>query len=426
MADCPRPIQVCGPQTVAEGTAADCPDWEVCLPFGARLYQQDGCVRYVPGTPPEDGVYGLVTIQNGCIVDMEAEPVSKYQSDPCAPVPCPCDSSEDGESNLCNPSTKSGNQYECDAAGRPYAHAYVQAGDNVTVEGNGTSTNPYVISASDGDSGITNVRTNTGSVLTVSVSNGTATIDHATGYNEQTINGMTFDAYGHLKDYSSTSASTSITAVIGTGGVKATTESSVVTVSLDDVTNKLDGQYLLGGYIVEVDAYNRLYNITKEITDVEGTYQWGAYNVTLNDLGSVTNVEAVAESAPVFHAFLASEETTTQHTMTFTMRYTSRAVIDVYAVLPDTTVTSGTTTTTQTTPFEPSFYIDDERHQNTLDLSSGESKHVRLYVTGSLGAGTHTLNIRCDNFPTDTNMSVQITLVTTFDTTTSTEDETEE
>lgn len=420
MADCPRPVQVCGPQTVAEGTSAECPDWEVCLPFGGRLYQQDGCVRHVPGTPPEDGVYGLVTVQNGCIVSMEPEPVAKYQSDPCAPVPCPCDSSEDGGGNLCNPSTKSGNQYECDASGRPYAHAYVQAGDNVTVSGNGTSTNPYIVSSSLGDAGITNVRSNT-SAITVSVSNNVATVSHATGYNAQTINGMVFDAYGHLVDYSSSSASTTVNGIIGTNGISAETNNAgIVTIGLESPAHTLAGQYLLGGYTVEIDANNRVYNISQEISAVAGSYTFGAYAVTVNDYGSITDIAALSGAASAFHAFLASESTTSQHTLTFTMPYSSRAVVDVYANVPGTTSSTGQTTVT---PFDPTFYIDGERHHNTLDLSNGASKHIRLFVTGALGIGTHELNIRCSTFPTNTDTSVQITLVTAFDSTTSTEDE---
>ena len=85
---CPRVLQKCEPQEIASGKYS-CPDWSVCLPWGGRLYQVEGCVRYEPGTPPPDGVYGLFTIKDGCIVSAEAEPVSVYHPDPCAPIPFP-------------------------------------------------------------------------------------------------------------------------------------------------------------------------------------------------------------------------------------------------------------------------------------------------------------------------------------------------
>ena len=102
MSKCPRPIQKCEPQ-VLPSTAEVCPDWSVCLPWGGRLYQTEGCVRYEPGTPPPDGVYGLFTLKDGCFIKAEEHPSDVYHPDPCAPVPCPCDSEGEGSGNLCNP-----------------------------------------------------------------------------------------------------------------------------------------------------------------------------------------------------------------------------------------------------------------------------------------------------------------------------------
>ena len=40
-----RMVPDCG-DSEQKGTAEGfCPDWDVCLPFGGRLYSRDGCVQ---------------------------------------------------------------------------------------------------------------------------------------------------------------------------------------------------------------------------------------------------------------------------------------------------------------------------------------------------------------------------------------------
>ena len=186
MSKCPRPIQKCEPQ-VLPSTAEVCPDWSVCLPWGGRLYQTEGCVRYEPGTPPPDGVYGLFTLKDGCFIKAEEHPSDVYHPDPCAPVPCPCDSEGEGSGNLCNPSTAVGNLYSCDAAGKPLVKVYIEGQSNITVTGNATLGISGTVTAAQtinvGEGGAT-VEVNPGSSLTMSTGfggDGTATLTKAGG-----------------------------------------------------------------------------------------------------------------------------------------------------------------------------------------------------------------------------------------------------
>lgn len=329
MADCPKPVRSCAPQTLVEAAAPVCEDWTACLPFGATLSYENGCLKYTPGEPPEDGVYGLVTVQNGCIVGMDAEPVAKYQSDACAPVPCPCSEDSDTASDFCDASSVTGNLYSCDSTGKPLVRAYINGGDNVSVTGYGTLSNPFVISIDQGDAGVTSLRSTT-DALVVSPNTGAVEISHKEGWNEQTINGMVFDKYGHLVDYDSTTSSTSLIGVVGTNGVSASTDSSgIVTVKLEDPTNKLTGDYLLGGWKMTLDSWNRVYNMSRYITVTETSYAFGPYDVTVNEFGSIEELTATNSMGNLFHALFNGDGESTTLTIDFTLRYATYLIIEL-------------------------------------------------------------------------------------------------
>lgn len=413
---CPRPIIVCDKQLVQESTAASCPDWDVCLPWGARLYQRDGCVRYEAGTPPPDGVYGQFAISNGCFITAEEYPVPKYQSDPCAPVPCPCDSADGGDSNLCNPSTVVGNLYSCDATGKPLVKAYIEGGDNVTVTGAGTSTNPFKISISLGDAGVTSLVSGS-SCLTVSPNVGAVTITHSTGYNKQTINGMVFDEYGHLVDYSESSATSEISGVIGTNGIAATNTNGIITVELEKPATSYSGEYVFGGFRVTLNAYNQITGLSNEITGMSGTYAFGAYDVTLNEYGSVTEIAESYDSSCFAGNYTHTSEAVTQRSVTFELRYPARLMVDVYANAP-----------TAAWADSLKFYLDDDPMANTVSFVSGSvsrtfedgtatvyATHVRLLASGIFRAGTHTLLLQHSaGFPLHDMLNIQVTPMTNF------------
>lgn len=423
---CPRPVQVCDEQSLAEGTPAECPDWEICLPWGGRLYQHAGCVRHEPGSPPPDGVYGTFTLQNGCFVAVAPEEVAKYQSDPCAPVPCPCDSEEGGgASNLCNPSATSGNLYECDAAGRPLVRAYVTGGTGATVTGLGTANNPFVVNIDPTEAGVMAVTSGSAVIGVSTSSRGVVTVTHAEGWNEHTINGMRFDAFGHLEGYEEPEAGTNdVTGIVGTGGITAENNRGIVTVQLENPVNAIDGTYLFGGYNVTFDNKNMVFNVEQEVLIPEGTYAFGPYDVTLNESGSIIDFENTNNLGAMVHELVTVEDgDAAQITCTFTLRTTTRIIIDIEGELsadmaegitfrvdgdPQTntrtllkSVASSTTTsnpdgTTSSTP--STYYV-----------------HIRLMPSGYYQSGEHTLNLRCaGGFPLDTQMLVSVRAVQFF------------
>lgn len=433
MSNCPRPVQVCDPQLLKNRHRQPCPDWDVCLPWGGRLYQRDGCVRYEPGKPPEDGVYGQFTIQDGCFVSAEEYPVPKYQSDPCAPVPCPCDSTGGDGGNLCNPSTVAGNLYSCDAAGKPLVKAYVNGGDNVSVTGNGTSTNPFVISIDQGDAGVLSLSSGS-SCLTVTPNSGAVEITHREGFNDQTIMGMVFDQYGHLTSYSP-QASDGITGITAGYGITVNVDqnSKIATVALQEPAYKLAGEYQLGGYRMELDQYNRVYNITRDITTTAQTYPFGAYDVTLNEYGSIEELALADFGACIQGFFTVSSAEATRRNLTFTLRTPSRLIVEVEA-----------NAETADWGEELAFFMDEDPMSNKLVFvtagpvsggddtgtgggGSGEGEpatpsayptRIKLLPSGVYAAGQHVLTLQHSaGFPLTEAISVCVTPMVNFDST---------
>lgn len=348
MSDCKERILPACDKVLQEGsTSGNCPSWSVCLPFGGNLSTEGGCVHYEPPrSVPPDGEYTKIVIVNGCIVDAKKADIPLYTSSPCAPVPAPCDcaGSGEGSGSLPDPSSQAGNLYRYDAAGRPLVRLTVQSGTGVSVTGSGTATDPLIITNTQEVKDNNYLRS--GSSAIVITGEGTAsdpkTITHKEGH-EGTIGGMTFDAFGHLVGYQKVEATDGVNAVVGNDGVSATMEQStrVVTVSLEDPVKQYAGQYLIGGYQLDLDHKNRITKIEQFLNVPEGDYAFGAYDVSVNNIGSVTairkNFDMGVEYAQYFdedNAPTTDEGGSSSRTHVFTLRNDSYLRVEYEAVIP--------------------------------------------------------------------------------------------
>lgn len=215
--DNPRPLQVCEPAPVPPAPEP-CPEWEVCLPFQGRLYSREGCIRLEKGSPPPDGVYSKLTIIDGCIVSAEKADPAMYAGASCAPVPCACGEAgaggTGGSGSLPEPSRNDGNLFEYDLSGRPLVRVTATGGDGVSVTGTGTTADPLVISAASSGTGIYMRPGNSSIEISGSgTRDDPYVITHADGH-EANINGMRFDARGHLIGFTQGSESS-----IGVNGI---------------------------------------------------------------------------------------------------------------------------------------------------------------------------------------------------------------
>ena len=290
----PKQTPVCDEKVLKEATEqGQCEDIDICLPFGGRLYTNGGCLAYEPGTAPTDGTYGKVKVQNGCIVGVEDEDASLYTASPCAPVPNPCDC--DGGVNI---SGVQGNLLYKDGSGDLAAVLHYEAGNGITMSGDGTAENPLTVAAtSSGSGGISNVLGN--DVIEVTKSGTTAIVKHKPSAAESSIIGpVCIDSYGHVIGAAEVSSDGGVLGVLGRDGVDANTDpnTNIVTVSLADMLDAPSGTWWLGGYLVDIDSKGRVTGVRQEIRTSNRTYTFGDYDVTLNGLGSITDVELNSDS----------------------------------------------------------------------------------------------------------------------------------
>ena len=308
--DChnPRMTAVCEKELESSGTPAAaaptvCESFSVCLPFGGSLTSDGQCVSYDPPTPPPDGVYDKIVIANGCIVDAQKADIPLYTAAPCAPVAGDCEGGNGGGGGgTITPSSQAGNLLTTDAAGRPLVRLNVQSGSGISVRGSGTAADPIVISAGTGGGGL--YITSLNSSIKAS-GNGTAAspikIEHAKGL-ATTVGGMQFDSQGHLISYSEPAPGAStVKALVAGDGIDVADNNGIATVSIANPANNLNGQYVFGGYKVDLDLKNRIFRVEQDITTAAGTYYFADKNVELNGYGSIENIEDSYSNSVLFH-----------------------------------------------------------------------------------------------------------------------------
>lgn len=394
MADCTlRILPTCEPTELTQATTdTGCPNWSTCLPWGGKLWSEAGCVKLVPGTPPADGVYGKVVIANGCLVGVEPDDPPLYMGRPCAPLPGACGGSS-GDTAAIDPSTMPGNLYTLDAVGRPLVRCNIEAGENISVSGDGTLENPYIISAKVEVSAVYARSTNDAIAVTGDGSREEPiTVTHKSGYSGQ-FGQMLFDAYGHCVDVvESASGVSTITGIVPGAGLTGETDrnSGVATLAIETPVNQLNGVYQMGGWDLNVDTLNRIYDIERTINLEPQTVRAGAFELDVNEFGSITGVTAGSLGAGYLFTWPAGQAATRRYG-DFTLRFD--------------TALAGVLYTTGTAAFFQglNIYIDEVlcdltpfglRLANPTDLSANGPHGIAFWANGVFGTGSHTLSIQ--------------------------------
>lgn len=280
--------------------------WSICLPWGGRLWSDGESLHVQPGSPPPDGTYGSITIAGGCIVGVGPLEVPLYTGSPCAPQPSGCGDSSSGGGGSVTPSTVAGNLYTLDAVGRPLVRCNIQAGSGVSVSGTGTAADPFVISASGGGISVQSVYAKSGNNAITVTGQGTQssplTITHKTG-KQGTVNGLVFDAYGHLIDGNSASAK-GVQAIIPGDGIDAKTDMSTgaVTIAQRAPGNVTAGDYTFGGMKTHVDSLGRLSSLQQSINlGGDQTIRAGLMQLGINSYGSITSISQSTDLGSAYY-----------------------------------------------------------------------------------------------------------------------------
>lgn len=317
-----RPLPDCGDSEQKGASEGFCPDWDVCMPFGGRLYSRGGCVQFeASATAPADGVYDRVVVQDGCIAGVAGQEVASYQPRPCTETPCDCNSGSGGGESA-DVSDDPANLITEDASGL-LAKLYATGAGGITVSGSGTQSSPLRIQAASQTARGYVQAGNTG--ISVAGSGTQASpyeVSHkaGTGPANQTIAGMRFDEYGHLASYEAPTSAGTVNGVIGRNGIEATTEisSGVVTLDLQETVQSVKGTYRLGGFDVDVDKYGRFQQIDREVSIAAGSRYFGAYLVALDALGNITDVTDTTQDRTVVYHKASKRFTGSSASITFT------------------------------------------------------------------------------------------------------------
>lgn len=313
--------------------------FDVCLPFG-RVLRYDGTGFTLEGgvnTP--DGVYGLFTVENGCITGAQEQPVCDYTPQPCTPAAAPCGDSGSGSVTL-QPGTD--NLLNFDSSGRLGAQLNYEAGDGITVTGYGTASSPLRISVDAAESESVALRS-ANSAIKVSGS-GVATdpfylehVESAAGAG--TYNGITIDDYGHVTGIEEVTGA--LTDVMAGPGLGVTASGTIRTISLNSQSD-VSGTYVVGGYSVTYDTHGIVTGISEvvRLTD-EATLDVdpAQYIFTLTQGGSVAGLTRKAAAAEDNFAeiFTPARSDTT---LTFTTAKSGYFKIQYQGLLPLTNATA--------------------------------------------------------------------------------------
>ena len=376
-----RMLASCGATTLKEPEATKCENFSFCLPFGGHVEYDGTCIRYTPGTPPADGVYSKIYIANVCIVGAEKYDPPIFSGSPCAPVPNPCDCDGSGSGSLPDPSTQSGNLFQYDAAGRPLVKVTINGGDGISVSGSGSSTDPFVISATpDSSIGIQHFKSgNDAIILTGSGTSGDPyTYTHRSGY-QGNVNGMTFDTYGQLTGYTAPSTTGAINGIVGADGIYVSTDmsSGVATVSLATPSPTIKGNYTFGAYKLTLNDKNIPSFIERVVNLRAGQYIFGNYNVTVNEYGSITNIESI-QTAGIVTTSASKKFTQNTGDMSRSMVFTTGSASAFRISYKSLTI-----------PADIQVYVDDIVYDGTLVGNSYE-----VLTNSTLGTGQHTVSVQ--------------------------------
>lgn len=292
--------------------------WNVCLPWGGRIWSDGNGVHANGGIAPPDGVYDKVVIADGCLVGVESGDVAIYQGAPCASQPAGCEAS--AVSILANAPAS--------YAGVMISDVFIEAGANVEVRGGGTEQDPYVISA---DTGIYVMSEN----YAIAVSGkGTrqdpVIVKHKLGH-AATINGMTFDAFGHLTDAndSPTAGAKGVVGIIPDYGIKVTPDpaTGIVKVGVQPPPNPVKLTAQLGAYSTDIDEIGRVAAIKQTINLEAATLTCGATDIGVSPTGSITGYAVSPDTgASYLCVWEKPVEPADRRSATFTLRVGTQLV----------------------------------------------------------------------------------------------------
>lgn len=382
----------CEPEQIGTPSEPVCQPFEVCLPFGRVLSFDGQCLR-VDGTPTiPDGEYGIITVENGCIVSARPNPVFEYTPGPCAPAASPCGGSGDTSVSL-QPNIS--NLLSFDSGGRLGGFLHVNEGAGISLKGSGSAGDPLVIAAAATDASLTYIQTNDRDAFVVTGS-GDVADPFVLGLAESPLNAGTYgsftiDAYGRIIGYKDAGAGY-VQSVMQGPGIEVNQQEQIVTVSLAESGVEPD-TYRMGGWDISLDLAGRVTKATRMI-EVEPQTIDPYYNVlTVNRFGSIEAIVPVVRTPDTqFSKYFGPNRDTTN--MTVNSNTTGQYRI-VYKGAVEVTVPTNTQTGFINLPSGYGVRIDDTavNAYGWYDKTANMVTEIHAVSSGNIDVGPHTITL---------------------------------
>lgn len=382
----------CDTTDLTNSSQKECAPFEACLPFGGKLSYDGDCMSFTRSSSIPDGRYGIIVVQDNCIVSAEPAPVFEYTPPSCTPASNPCGGSSGSgvvlQTNPCN-------LLSFDAAGRLGAYLEVEAGSGITLTGCGKTPSKLIISATPQEQSRTYIMPGTPDIIPITGS-GTSTADpyivsHAESpLQGESYGGFTIDAYGHITGLYS-DGQTYIQSVIAGPGIEVNVEGPIATISL--AASPLAPQTsLLGGYNLSTDISGRVTAIDRAITITAGTIDPLYNSITVNAFGSITGTAPIQRMVDdKFSKYFDGERETT--TMEFTTTFNGNFRISYTG---DLGTYSGTGDANQglvpiTNPYR--VEVNGQVIPSYVRVLGNRIVEVQVVSYGVYAAGTHTVEL---------------------------------
>lgn len=290
------------------------PAFDLCV--GDRTLKWDGfCVTVERPRITPDGTYTAVTVVDGCIVGYGYADEATYTPPYCNPNPNSCqDGGNAGGAGNTGISISPDPTNIIRINGGLYARSYVRGGAGITVTGTGTVGDPYIVSASG-----------------ATTAGGTSVVVARNGLEAETNNGVTLigiepsgvtagtydvnteftvDRFGRI------TATKDRDQPIVTAGAGLTATNDGDSIEISHPVQNVDDTAVFGGYTVRINRTGHITYTERGITLSAGTYNIGAYDVTVNGYGSITNLTQRSDVMPSDGTFETADGKTISYDVT--------------------------------------------------------------------------------------------------------------
>ena len=292
--DCKKP-ELCVPEVIEPSHPEPSEAFDFCV--GDYSISWDGYnLRRTRVRTTIDGTYDTVSVVDGCIVEYGQGTVPTYTPPYCNPAPVPCGEGEaTGTSVTISPSI--GNQLTADSLGL-YSRAYITSSPTVTVSGDGTQANPFVLTASENT--VTTVSGSGAVNVEEIIPNSYRVTLKPSGVVPGSYHGFQISEEGLVTEFIDGEVSYIDNVNAGLEvEVSVTNGTLSVGHAMVPLANSI---YQLGGYNATISPAGHITNMERVNVVTSGVYDLGAYKVSIDPYGSVSSIiqSEVPSSAGAF------------------------------------------------------------------------------------------------------------------------------